>query len=131
MWRPSTGVWYWLISSAGYSYSNQYGVDWGITDDIPIGTDYDNDGYADLAIWRPSESTWYILLSTTGYLYGVAFVQGVEGEQPLIGNFDQDGQQDTAFFAPSTGTWTVFNTSSGLSSTHAWGSAGDIPMIRR
>ena len=131
VWRPSTGIWYWLISSAGYDYRNQYGVDWGITDDVPIGTDYDNDGYADLAIWRPGESTWYILLSTTGYRYGVAFVQGVEGEQPLIGNFDQDGQQDTAFFAPSTGTWTVFNSSSGTASTHVWGSAGDVPMIRR
>lgn len=131
VWRPSTGVWYWLISSAGYDYSAQYGVDWGITDDVPIATDYDNDGFADLAIWRPSESSWYILLSSTGYQYALGFVQGNDDERPLIGTFDEDGQQDTAFFNAATRTWTVFRSGSGLPSTYVWGSAGDIPLIKR
>jgi hypothetical protein len=131
IWRPSTGMWYWLISSTGYDYRNQYGTDWGIPDDIPLSSDYDNDGYADLAIWRPSDSTWYILLSSTGYFYGVAFVQGVDGEQPLIGNFDDDDRRDTGFYRSSTGAWTVYGSSTGAPSTYHWGNTGDIPIVRR
>jgi len=38
VWRASTGTWYWLTSSSGYSYSSAYGVQWGSSSlgDMPI-----------------------------------------------------------------------------------------------
>jgi hypothetical protein len=128
VWRPGTGVWYWLTSSSNYLGAR--GVEWGTQGDIPLGHDYDNDGYADLVIWRGSDTIWYILWSSNGFLYGSGLPQGANGDQPQVGNFDHDGQMDTALYRPSSNLWTIFQTA-GAPWTIIWGAAGDIPLMRR
>jgi hypothetical protein len=32
--------------------------------DVPVASDFDNDGKTDFAIWRPAEGNWYIMPSS-------------------------------------------------------------------
>jgi hypothetical protein len=36
VWRASTGTWFWLTSSSGYSYSSAVARAWGASTDIPM-----------------------------------------------------------------------------------------------
>ncbi len=36
VWRPSTGTWFWLTSSSGYSYASSGSRQWGATGDVPV-----------------------------------------------------------------------------------------------
>ena len=36
IWRPNTGTWFWLSSSAGYSYASQGVKPWGASGDVPM-----------------------------------------------------------------------------------------------
>ena len=36
VWRASTGTWYWLTSTSGYSYASAIGRQWGASTDIPM-----------------------------------------------------------------------------------------------
>jgi len=60
VWRPGTGVWYWLSSASPGAYT---AIQWGLPQDTPVSADYDGDGKADLSVWRSSEGIWYILKS--------------------------------------------------------------------
>jgi hypothetical protein len=69
VWRGSTGTWFWLSSSSGYSYAAQGEMAWGDQSlgDMPMLTDIDGDGRADLVVWRTSTGWWYWLKSTLQY----------------------------------------------------------------
>jgi hypothetical protein len=56
VWRPSTGVWYYLASSNSTSYQDTIGQ----SGDIPVPGDYNNDDITDIAVWRPSIGDWFI-----------------------------------------------------------------------
>lgn len=72
VWRPSTGTWYVLFSSSGYSSAGAGAYNWGSAGDEPVPADYDGDGRTDLAVWRPSDGTWYLLFSGSNYAYAQA-----------------------------------------------------------
>ena len=55
VYRPSTGYWYALLSSTGWS--NFDWAWWGATDDVPV----PGDGVADVAVYRPSTGAWYVM----------------------------------------------------------------------
>ena len=69
VWRPSSGTWFTVTSSSGYSYNSTMTHQWGVQSagDRPMMGDMDGDGIADLVLWRASNSTWYWLMSSTGY----------------------------------------------------------------
>ena len=139
VWRASTGTWYWLTSSSGYSYASMGGVQWGnkALNDVPLVGDFDGDRRADLAIWRPSTGTWYWLKSSTGYKVNDARQWGNSslGDMPLIGDFDGDKKSDLAVWRASTGTWYWLTSSSGYSYASMggvqWGSqlSADRPAL--
>jgi hypothetical protein len=74
VWRASTGTWYWLTSSTGYSYSASGQKQWGSqsSGDVPKLGDIDGDGLADLIVWRAPSGTWFWLTSSSGYNYAAS-----------------------------------------------------------
>ena len=139
VWRASTGTWYWLTSSSGYSYEAAGSKLWGNRDlgDRPFVADIDGDRRADLIVWRASTGTWYWLTSVSGYAYAAAGAKqwgtGLEGDEPLVGDIDGDSRADFAVWRPSSGTWFWTTSLSGYANAlgKQWGDVqfGDVPIL--
>ena len=78
----------------------------GVSGDIPVVGDYDDDGKSDVAVFRPSDNTWYILNSGGGTNIRV---YGVADDIPVAGDFIGDSRTDITIFRPSTNTYWIFN----------------------
>lgn len=141
IWRASTGTWFWLTSSSGYSYAQSGTKQWGNLGlgDVPKVADMDGDGNVDLVVWRASTGTWYWLTSSSGYNYSAQMVRqwgnSSLGDVPLLGDLDGDGLADLTVWRAPTGTWFWLTSSSGFSYATAgvkqWGNQalGDIPLL--
>jgi hypothetical protein len=79
IYRPSTGTW-WILDSSANAYFAQA---WGNSTDIPVPGDYDGDGKTDVAIFRPSTGTWWILQSSTNYTTWVSQTWGSSMDIPI------------------------------------------------
>jgi hypothetical protein len=124
VWRPSSGVWYSLLSKSPGSYTS---TKWGTSGDKVVPEDYDGDGKMDVAVWRPSNGVWYIRPSgATGY---AATSWGTNGDAPVSGDYDRDGKVDIAVWRLSNGTWYVRPSGSpGTYTATNWGVNTDIPV---
>jgi hypothetical protein len=118
VYRPSEGNWYLNRSTTGFGV-----VHWGISTDVPVPDDYDNDGKADTAVFR--NGAWFVLQSATGTVTGVNF--GTPGDIPQAGDYDGDGRADYAVFRPSSNVWYIL-ASGGSTIINTFGTAGDIPV---
>jgi hypothetical protein len=139
VWRPSTGTWYALTSSSGFTagISRQWGNS-SLGDKVLSG-DMDGDGIVDLIVWRPTDGVWYWLTSGTGYNYasqgGRQWGNQSLGDIPMLGDMDGDGKSDLVIWRASTGTWYWLSSSTNYSYVSAvglqWGnnSLGDKPLI--
>ncbi|XOV78609.1 MAG: reprolysin-like metallopeptidase [Aestuariibacter sp.] len=121
--RPSTYYWF-VFNSSGIDYIS--GNSDGISrlqfgkheDDIPVPTDYDGDGKADVAVRRPSTSFWYIRNSSgidpiDNHSDGISRVQfGLkEDDIPVPADYDGDGRSDIAVRRPESFYWYILNSS--------------------
>jgi hypothetical protein len=147
VWRPSTGMWYILKSSANYAGwstpSSWVAYQWGLNGDTPLIGHFDGDGKPDLAVWHPSGGMWYILKSSANYAgwntpsSWVSYQWGLNGDTPLIGDFDGDGKSDLAVWRPSSGTWYILKSSANYAGwntpsswvAYQWGLNGDKPLL--
>jgi hypothetical protein len=88
VWRPTSGTWFWLTSSTGYSYATAGVKQWGNqgAGDVPMIGDFDGDGKADFAVWRAPSGTWFWLTSSSGYNYAAAGVRqwGTSSDIPMV-----------------------------------------------
>ena len=106
---------------------NRECVQWGMNGDVPVGGDYDGDGYTDYTVFRPSNGYWYVRSSAVGSQ--ISAVQwGTSGDQPVPADYDYDGITDTAIYRPSTGTWWIRRSSDNTFFGVAFGAAGDVPV---
>jgi hypothetical protein len=133
VYRPTTGEWFVLQSSSGYSYSNFLDLPWGgVPGDIPLSGDFDGDGITDLAIYRPANGTWYIRYSSQGYSFATygTFQWGIPGDIPVVADFDGDGKDDHVVYRPSSGEWFISYSSSNFFTwtSYQWGQPGDMPL---
>jgi hypothetical protein len=141
VWRASSGTWFWLTSSTGYSYAFARGKQWGQQSlgDVPMLADMDADGKADLVLWRASTGTWFWLSSSSDYDYASAraaqWGNASLGDVPKVGDMDGDGRGDLVIWRTSSGTWYWLTSSSGYAYAAAgarqWGNPtlGDIPKV--
>jgi len=87
VWRASTGMWYWVSSSSGYSNSAGRNVLFGSQSvgDQPFLADVDGDGKADPCVWRAITNMWYVLYSSSGYTNVAArYLAGGAGDVPVV-----------------------------------------------
>ena len=83
MYRPSTGVWFLLKSTTGFTTGAT--VDWGSSVDLAVPADYDGDRLLDPAVFRPATGTWYLLKSTTNFTTSDTIQWGLTGDIPVPG----------------------------------------------
>jgi CubicO group peptidase (beta-lactamase class C family) len=96
-------------------------VQWGQSGDIPVARDYNDDGYADVAVWRPADGWWYIK--------NIRYEQwGQLGDVPVPADFNNDKRPDFAVWRRSSGTWFVKDYVTGATRSFQWGLPTDIPM---
>jgi uncharacterized repeat protein (TIGR03803 family) len=128
VYRPSSGSWYVLRSSTGYTTFGTYA--WGLPSDVPVRGDFDGDGKEDIAVYRPSNGGWYILQSSTNYTRYVSYLWGLPGDLPVPGDYDGDATTDIAVYRPSNGTWYILQSSTGYTTyvSDQWGLAGDTAV---
>ncbi len=119
VYRPTTGIWYFLNSTTGFS-ATQFGIN---TDKI-VPADYDGDGKTDIAVYRPATGVWYFLNSTTGFS---ATQFGISTDIPVAADYDGDGKADIAVYRPNTGIWYFLNSTTGFSATQ-FGISTDKPI---
>lgn len=122
IFRPETGVWWYLRSSDSAARAFQFGTG---TDKLAP-ADYTGDGKADVAFYRPSSGEWYILRSEDSAFYAFSF--GAPGDIPVPADYDGDGRADAAVFRPSTNTWYVLRSSGGVT-FQQFGTEGDVPVV--
>jgi hypothetical protein len=127
VYRPSSGTWFWLKSSALYQQFTYKG--WGVqaSGDLPVPGDFDGDGVIDPTVYRPSTGTWFVLKSGSHYAAWSYFGWGDAADTPLTGDFDGDGLADAAVYRPSTGQWFIRPSSApGAGWNVVFGQSGDL-----
>jgi len=117
IYRPSTGVWYMMMSRDGFS-----AVRFGLDGDKPVAADFDGDRKTDAAVYRAG--VWHILGSRDGYT-SFKFGLGTEIDTPVAADYDGDGKADAAVFR-NDGVWHLLRSRDGYAS-YAFGLRGDVP----
>ena len=70
VYRPSTGTWFSLKSSANYGTSTVFNL--GVSTDLPVTGDFDGDGRTDAAAFTPATGIWSILWSSLGTISSIS-----------------------------------------------------------
>ncbi len=129
VYRPSTGLWYILLSSSGQVRFVRFG---GSTD-IPVAADYDGDGKTDPAYWNPASGGFFIYTSIGNSNFIFTHQFGRTGDDPTVtGDWNGDGKADSAVYREAAaGQQSNFFYSLDRSLNYAtfwWGTAGDRPV---
>jgi hypothetical protein len=127
IFRPSSGMWYILTSSSGFTAGRGYA--WGSSGNVPLTGDFDGDARNDLVRYDSSQ-IWSILQSSTSFNGSVTHQWGMPGCIPVPGDYDGDGIADLGFYMPSVGSWNVRTSTSLYSSgfAHTWGAGTDVAV---
>ena len=140
VFRPSTHLFYldyngngvWSGAAVDRSYN------FGITGDIPITGDWNDDGISEIGVFRPSTHLFYLDYNGNGVWNGASVDRqynfGITGDIPITGDWNDDGISEIGVFRPSThlfyldyngnGAWNGAATDS----SYNFGITGDIPV---
>lgn len=106
VWRPDTGVWYVLNSSAGFSPQHARIFQWGMLGDIPVPADYDGDGKTDYAVFRGGiQNQWYIFQSRSNSWKTSNLGAPGSGDLLVPADYTGDGKTDVAVYRG--GVWII------------------------
>jgi hypothetical protein len=112
----------------GTSFDAQTRTASNLTKGAGSGTDFDNDGKADITAYRPSSNTWYTIPSTSPGSF-TATIWGISGDMTVPGDYDGDGKIDVAVWRPSSGTWYILPSGTpGTYTSTIWGLSTDKPV---
>jgi len=140
VFRPSThlfyldyngnGVWNGAIVDRQYNF--------GISGDIPITGDWDNDGKYEIGVFRNSTHLFYLDYNGNGAWNGGSvdkqYSFGITGDIPVTGDWNSDGKTEIGVFRPSTHLFYLDNNGNGVwngavtDRQYNFGISGDIPV---
>jgi YD repeat-containing protein len=133
VWRASTGVWYWNLSSTSYTSGGNLAL--GTSGDQPLLGDFDGDGKVDFAVWHPATGTysWTTSSSNYGSLGTQQWGSNALNDKAMLADIDGDGKSDFVVWRPGTGTWYYLLSSTnyvyGDSRVFGDQSQGDQPLL--
>jgi PKD repeat protein len=120
----------------GASVDRQY--NFGITGDIPVTGDWNNDGISEIGVFRPSTHLFYLDYNGNGAWNGAAIDRqynfGITGDIPITGDWNNDGISEIGVFRPSTHLFYMDYNGNGVwngasvDRTYNFGITGDIPI---
>ncbi len=124
VWRPETGMWYVLPSSANFDFNSHWSKQWGLNGDKPFVGDVDGDGLSDFMVYRPSWGLWYSLKSSSNYTEAMVVQWGLATDEPRPGDYDGDGKTDLAVYRREEGRMYILYSSGGFNREAALSSQG-------
>jgi hypothetical protein len=140
VFRNSTHLFY--LDYSGNGVWNGASVDrqfnFGITGDIPVSGDWDNNGKSEIGVFRNSTHLFYLDYNGSGTWNGASIDKqynfGLSGDLPVTGDWNNDGKSEIGVFRNSThmfyldyngnGAW---NGASG-DKQYNFGVSGDLPV---
>jgi len=139
VFRPSTHMFYLDYNGDGTwnSASIDRAYNMGLTGDIPVAGDWNQDGRTNIGVFRPSTHMFYLDYNGDGTWNSAsidrAYNFGFTGDIPVAGDWNQDGRTNIGVFRPSThmfyldyngdGTW-----NSSIDRAYDFGINGGIPV---
>jgi hypothetical protein len=101
--------------------------------DMPLGGDWNGDGFAEIGLFRPSNLTWYLDIDIDGKPDREFQFTGMSTEDvPLAGDWDGDGVATPAYFRPVDSTWHFRNNNTNGGEewpTIQLGASTDMPLV--
>jgi PKD repeat protein len=140
VFRPSThmfypdyngnGRWDGAVIDRAYNF--------GLTGDVPVSGDWNNDGKTEIGVFRPSTHMFYQDYNGNGRWDGAvtdrAYNFGLTGDVPVSGDWNNDGKTDIGVFRPSTHMFYPDYNGNGawngavIDRAYNFGISGDIPV---
>ena len=140
VFRPSThmfyldyngnGVWNGGVTDRQYNF--------GITEDLPAGGDWNADGRTEIGVFRNSTHLFYLDYNGNGVWNGAAVDRsynfGISGDIPRPGDWNADGRTEIGVFRPSTHLFYLDYNGNGVwngaavDRSYNFGITGDIPI---
>jgi hypothetical protein len=140
VFRASTAEWLLDINDNrqwdGKTVDGRY--KFGISGDLPVTGDWNNDGVTDIGVFSPTTGEWFLDLNGNHRWDGSAvdglYLFGKTGDLPVTGDWNDDGVTEIGVFRPSTAEWLL-----DLNANHQWdgkavdgrykfGASGDLPV---
>jgi hypothetical protein len=140
IFRPSTHLFYLDVNGNGVwnGAITDRSRNFGITGDIPVTGDWNNDGTTDIGVFRPSTHLFYLDYNGNGVWNGAVTDRsrnfGITGDIPITGDWNNDGTTDIGVFRPSTHLFYLDYNGNGVwngavtDRSRNFGITGDIPI---
>jgi hypothetical protein len=123
VWRPSNQTLYHSRLN-GDPATNFNAIRWGVSGDVPVVGDFDNDGVGDVVVYRPPQGTWFIRRSIDGGM--TAQQWGLATDKLVAADYDGDGDTDIGVYRG--GTWYISVCPQCPPIIRTFGIATDIPV---
>jgi len=131
VFRPSAGTFFLDYQNNGWT-SGDAVIPFGMSGDLPVAGDVDNDGIDEIGVFRPTAGTFFLDYQNNGWTSGDAVIPfGMSGDLPVAGDWDNDGIDEIGVFRPAAGTFFLDYQNNGWTSGDAvipFGMSGDLPV---
>jgi hypothetical protein len=134
--RPSNGFFY--LRNANSSGPEDYLIVYGLTTDIGLAGDWNNDGIDTVGFYRPSNTGFTLSNTAAASIVGLpvtafAFGYGSLGDKPIVGDWDGNGSDSVGVFRGSNRTFFLRSALSGSPITTStvtvpFANATDVPV---
>jgi hypothetical protein len=86
----------------------------GITGDLPVAGDWNEDGIDTIGVYRPSNGVFYLRDSNSGGSPQYQFPYGNTGDLPIAGDWNNSGTDTIGLYRPSTGVFYLSDTNASV-----------------